>query len=145
MICRSGSISTPLYQPNFSASACLKLGAPHVIAYWLNPLSKASFAASISGRGGSKSGNPCARLMPSCMLLTRVISLMTDSVNRLTRLEYRCLDVTLNLSLELHYTNSPVSVSLSRPIRQLPLLSPRHSGENLEIQSPCINRHSPVL
>src|SRR5262245_60784854 len=62
-------------------------GAPHVIAYWWKSPSRARWAAATSSAGGGKSGIPCARLIPPCSSLTRVISRMTDSVNAWTRLE----------------------------------------------------------
>src|SRR5215467_15468626 len=62
-------------------------GAPQVIAYWWKSPSSARWAASTSSRGGGKLGMPWARLMPSCSLLTRVISRITDSVKPCTRLE----------------------------------------------------------
>src|SRR5215813_5069159 len=57
------------------------------MAYWWKSPSRARCAASTSSRGGGKFGMPCARLMPSYWLFTRVISRMTDSVKPWTRRE----------------------------------------------------------
>src|SRR5258708_5153808 len=60
--------------------ASRKFCAPHVIAYWLTSASIAAFAASFSSCGHAKSGKPCARLIASCWIASRVMSRITDSV-----------------------------------------------------------------
>src|SRR5882672_1527111 len=60
--------------------ASRRLLLPQVIAYWFTSASIARFAASLSAAGAGKFGKPCARLMPLCTALRRVISRMTDSV-----------------------------------------------------------------
>src|SRR5713101_2469537 len=57
------------------------------MAYWWKSPSMARWAASRISLGGGKLGIPWARLIPSCWLLMRVISRMTDSVNPWTRFE----------------------------------------------------------
>src|SRR6266704_5310831 len=57
------------------------------MAYWWKSPSMARWAASRISVGGGKLGIPWARLIPSCWLLMRVISRMTDSVNPWTRFE----------------------------------------------------------
>src|SRR5437762_8432316 len=54
--------------------------APHVIAYWLMSASIARLAASLISSGAAKSGKPCARLIALCLIASRVMSRMTDSV-----------------------------------------------------------------
>src|SRR6266478_5803011 len=57
------------------------------MAYWWKSPSMARWAASMISLGGGKLGIPWARLIPSCWLLMRVISRMTDSVKPWTRFE----------------------------------------------------------
>ena len=84
--CSSLLRSIPIHCCCFSTRACRKLAAPQVTAYWWGPCSMAFTAASITGWGGSASGNPCDRLMASYWFATRVISRITDSVKWQRRL-----------------------------------------------------------
>src|SRR5208282_1264325 len=56
--------------------------APQVMAYWLTSAAMAWRAASLISAGAGKSGNPCAMLIAPCCMASRVISRITDSVNR---------------------------------------------------------------
>src|SRR5216684_8358540 len=80
----SGSTSRPQATPCFRATAWRSCGAPHVVAYWLNPSLSASAAASRIRGSVAKSGKPWAKLTarsgPLSARFNRVISLMTDSV-----------------------------------------------------------------
>src|ERR1035437_97540 len=68
-----------------AAMASRKGLAPQVMAYWLRSASMAWAAALFSAAGAGKSGKPCARLMAPWRTARRVISRMTDSVNRAIR------------------------------------------------------------
>jgi len=85
----SGSASIPLKRFAFAAIASRSGFAPHVIEYWWWGPFSASRAASTISRGGSKSGNPWARLIASCFAATRVISRMTLSGKCWTRAAIR--------------------------------------------------------
>src|SRR6266481_1549878 len=80
----SGSTSRPHAMPCFRATAWRSCGAPHVVAYWLNPSLSASAAASRIRGSVAKSGKPWAKLIarsaPLRARFSRVISRMTDSV-----------------------------------------------------------------
>src|SRR5207247_6335313 len=69
----------------FAAMASRIAGDPHVTGYWFTPALMACRAASLTSSGASKSGKPWARLMARCSSARRVISRITDSVNRETR------------------------------------------------------------
>src|SRR5712691_3529658 len=74
-------------QPNLrylAAMAARSLGEPHVTGYWLYPSRMARWAAAFSSSGASKSGNPWARLIALSSSASRVISQITNSVNRPT-------------------------------------------------------------
>ncbi len=77
----SGSMSMPMKCVCFFARASLKLGAPHVTAYWCGPSRATSARRSVSSFGGSKSGNPWDRLIAPHSLEMRVMRLITESVN----------------------------------------------------------------
>src|SRR5215208_6779153 len=83
----SGSISIPKYERVLLAIALRKSFAPQVIAYWLMSWSIASFALRLMSSGAEKSGKPCDRFTAPYFNASRVISRMTDSVNRLAFLE----------------------------------------------------------
>jgi hypothetical protein len=85
----SGSTSSPRYHFVFRAIASRKSRAPQVIAYWLTSSAMARRAASLTSSGAGKSGNPCDRLTAPYFMASRVISRMTDSVNRLARCDTR--------------------------------------------------------
>jgi hypothetical protein len=53
------------------------------MAYWFTSFAIASIAACLMGSGAPKSGNPCARFTAPYFIAWRVISRITDSVNRL--------------------------------------------------------------
>src|SRR5438034_1856301 len=53
----------------------------------------AAHAASLTAAGAGKSGNPCDRLTPPYMWLSRVISRMTDSVNCVAFLDPVSFDI----------------------------------------------------
>src|SRR5690348_3661094 len=80
----SASTSRPHADEYLRATALRSCGAPHVVAYWLNPWRSACAAASRIRGSGSKSGKPCAKLTalsgPCRARFRRVISRMTDSV-----------------------------------------------------------------
>src|ERR1700674_1184690 len=80
----SGSTGRPHTAECFRATAWRSCGAPHVVAYWLNPSRNAPAAASRIRGSVLKSGNPCAKLTarsgPLSWRFNRVISRMTDSV-----------------------------------------------------------------
>ena len=76
----SGSSGNPMKRRCLAASASRKSGAPQVTAYWCGPSRAARTAASSSAGGGSKSGKPWDRLTPPCVLQTRVMRRMTESV-----------------------------------------------------------------
>jgi len=81
-------IGSPMKRETFLARACLKFGAPHVTETHTGCGTKFrcfSKAPQAVRGGGSKSGNPCDRLMAPYILATRVIRRMTDSVNRVVR------------------------------------------------------------
>src|SRR6266511_3900983 len=73
--------------------AARNVGDPQVTGYWWKPSVRARLAASTTSGGGSKSGKPWARLMAPCSSARRVISRITDSVNRDTRAEVRTEEV----------------------------------------------------
>ena len=77
----SGSSLRPMNRPHFLASACRKFGAPIVIGYWCGPSVLISASRSVSALGGSKSGNPCARLIAPQPSAIRVMRRITESVN----------------------------------------------------------------
>ncbi len=85
VISRSVSTSIPYAARYLRASARRRLGAPHVIAYWLMSARIAAHAASLRSSGAGKSGKPWARFTASCSRATRVISRMTDSVKECVR------------------------------------------------------------
>src|SRR5437762_2390469 len=59
------------------------------MAYWFTSSRTARAAASLTDSGAGKSGNPWARFTPPCCWHRRVISRITDSVNRVLRSETR--------------------------------------------------------
>src|SRR4026207_497309 len=79
----SGSGSQPGYVRAVLAEIASRSGfAPHVIAYWLTSAKSAAAAASLISSGAGKSGKPWARLTAPCATASRLVSRMTDSVNR---------------------------------------------------------------
>src|SRR5437588_2899602 len=87
---RSGSTCMPYSRAYLAAIAARSSGSPQVMAYWLTSAMIAAQAASLSSCGAAKSGNPWARLMPRSpwrRRISRVISRITDSVNRVDRLD----------------------------------------------------------
>src|SRR5437762_10798107 len=78
----SGSISNPKYHFVFFAMASRKSFAPQVIAYWFTASAIACMATRLMSSGAAKSGKPCERLTAPYFIASRVISRITDSVNR---------------------------------------------------------------
>src|SRR6266496_469071 len=99
----SGSMSRPRYQSVFVAIASRKSFAPQVIAYWLTLSAMACIATRLMSSGAAKSGKPCERLTAPYFIASRVISRITDSVNRLalreTRREIEGAGVVIRLGL----------------------------------------------
>src|SRR4051794_23007912 len=85
----SGSMSSPRYHLVFRAMASRKSRAPQVIAYWLTSSAIACMATRLMSSGAAKSGKPCERLTAPCLIASRVISRITDSVNEFALLETR--------------------------------------------------------
>src|SRR6266480_4724826 len=83
----SGSISRSRYHFVFRAIASRKSFAPHVIAYWLRSFSIALIAFCLISSGAAKSGKPCDKLTAPYFNASRVISRITDSVNKLALCE----------------------------------------------------------
>ena len=88
----SGSRVRPMKRPHLRARACRKLGAPMVMGYWWGPRRLTSARRSSISRGGSKSGNPWARLMAPQSREIRVIRRITESVNNLFFLLNSCME-----------------------------------------------------
>ena len=82
--------------------------APQVMAYWLMSSAMAWRAASLTSADAGKSGNPCARLTASCFWARRVISRMTDSVNRSALADsVRCAAAATRLELGVDASSPP--------------------------------------
>src|SRR5213079_1865999 len=85
LISVSGLTVMPYQPPYFRASASRSRFAAQVMAYWFTSSAVARAAACFSTSGAAKFGNPCARLMASCSLASRVIPRITDSVKPCVR------------------------------------------------------------
>src|SRR5256714_500464 len=98
VISASGSISNPRDHFVFPAIASRKSFAPQVIAYWFASSAIACIATRLISSGAAKSGKPCERLTAPCLMASRVISRMTDSVKRLALCEtWRCFVGTVDV------------------------------------------------
>src|SRR2546423_4393067 len=93
----SGLTGMPYHAAYVQASAARSRLAPLVIAYWLTSSAMARAAACFRTSGEAKFGNPCARLMASCSLASRVMPRITDSVKPCVR---RAVCIRRNLQRE---------------------------------------------
>src|ERR1700722_230501 len=82
VISRSVSIEMPVVLANFSAMERRRFFEPQVMAYWLMSAAIASCAARLISAGAGKSGKPWDKLTALWRIASRVISRITDSVNR---------------------------------------------------------------
>src|SRR5258708_266953 len=158
----SGSTSRPHAIPCFRATAWRSCGAPHVVAYWLNPSVSACAAASRIRGSVAKSGKPWAKLIarsaPLRARFSRVISRMTDSV-KLRAFSERRRDIELVPRIAPHEVDVGARARIA-PLRHLepPLPSPAHvagparRGEKIENvraaqqadhPAPLDDRHAP--
>src|SRR5216684_5620839 len=115
----SGSISRPRYHFVLCAIASRKSFAPQVIAYWLTSSAMACIATRLMSSGAGKSGKPCERLTAPYFIASRVISRITDSVNKLalreTRREIEGAGVVIKLAADLRgYTRIGVETVQAR-------------------------------
>src|ERR1700722_16398789 len=82
VISRSGSTVTPWVRLKFAAIASRNFFVTQVKAYWLMSAAMASCAARLISAGAGKSGKPWDKLTALWRIASRVISRITDSVNR---------------------------------------------------------------
>src|SRR5712692_9522669 len=139
----SGSMPRPHAADVLRAIAARRVGAPHVVAYWLKPSRSAATAASRILGSGSKSGKPCAKLTafsgPLSCKLSRVISRMTDSVKLWAFSESRSVSRIGTLQAKLRAgarvaSRRPLEAALPPPAHRA---RPARRGEEIEHVGPA--------
>src|SRR5262245_29184470 len=105
----------------------------------------ACFAAAFTVAGAGKFGKPCARLIPPCIALSRVISRMTDSVNPTVRAASRALATRISVLLrEVHAIEQRLAGLVAAKVlseeRERPLLHSRRIASGVRRDDDVLER-----